>query len=109
MPVVTENMRYIKGLRAQFAARLAPLAGRESGVLREGAGTNKIGHFRVHVGMPRAQCAPDDASQHMPQLCCEYGDVALLLRPALGDDVPVPGAGLALQLLFQRKQLEAGE
>src|SRR6266478_3331059 len=48
----------------------------------------------------------DDASQHMPQLCCEYGNVALLLRPAFGDDVPVPGTGLALQLLLQRKQLE---
>ena len=109
MPVVTENMSDVKGLRAQFAARLAPFAGEKGRVLREGAGTNKIGHFRVHVGVPRAQCAPDDASQHMPQLCCEYGDVALPLRPALGDDVPVPGAGLALQLLLQRQQLEAGE
>src|SRR6266481_9276332 len=50
----------------------------------------------------------DDRSQHMPQLCCEYGNVALLLRPAFGDDVPVPGTGFALQLLLERKQLEAG-
>src|SRR5262249_30325567 len=33
----------------------------------------------------------------------------LLLWPAFGDDVPVPRAGLALQLLFERKQLKAGE
>ena len=33
----------------------------------------------------------------------------LLLRPAFGDDVPVAGTGLALQLLLERKQLEAGE
>src|ERR1700730_16874447 len=57
----------------------------------------------------RARRAPDDAPQHMPRLCCEYGNVALPLRPALGDDVPVPGTGLALQLLLQRQQLEAGE
>jgi hypothetical protein len=109
MPVVTEKPRQLKGLRAQLAARLARLAGRQSGVLREGAGTNKIGHFRVHVGVPRAQRAPDEASQHMPRLCCEYGNVARLLRPAFGDDAPMPGAGFALQLLLQRKQLEAGE
>src|ERR1700730_18219830 len=57
----------------------------------------------------RARRAPDDAPQHMPRLCCEYGNVALPLRPALGDDVPVPGTGLALQLLLQRQQLERGE
>jgi hypothetical protein len=35
---------------------------------------------------------------NIPQLCCEYGNVAPLLWPAFGDDVPVPGTGLALQL-----------
>src|SRR6266850_5112194 len=59
-------------------------------------------------GFMLAQRTPDDAPQDMPRLCCEYGNVALPLRPAVGDDVPVPGAGLTLELLLQRKQLEAG-
>ena len=56
----------------------------------------------------RSSAPPYEASQYMPQMCCEYGNVALLLRPAFGDDVPVPGTGLALQLLLESKQLEAG-
>jgi len=57
----------------------------------------------------RSSARPYEASQSVPQMCCEYGNVALLLRLAFGDDVPVPGTGLALQLLLQRQQLEAGE
>jgi hypothetical protein len=53
--------------------------------------------------------ARHDGRSNTPRLCCEYGNVVLLLRPAFGDDVPVPGTGLALQLLLQRKQLKAGE
>jgi hypothetical protein len=32
-----------------------------------------------------------------------------LLRPTLGDNVPVPGTGLTLLSLLERKQLETGE
>jgi hypothetical protein len=66
MLVVAEKARDVKGLRAQFAVRFSRFAGSESGVLRERAGTNKICHFRVHVGVPRAQVRHDEAQLYTP-------------------------------------------
>ena len=80
MLVVAEKARDVKGLRAQFAVRLSRFAGSESGVLRERAGTNKICHFPGSCWCAEGSACAMMRRSYTPQLCCESGNVALLLR-----------------------------